>query len=800
MRKTSARLFILSLCFTSLIACGGGGGGSDSSPPPQSTNQAPSFTSAMAFSFAENEPVQFVVSVSDPDGDTVTITEAGTGDGGLFQLDADTGQVTALTQNSLFNFEDPLDSDRDNVYTQSFNLNDGTTTVTETVTVTITNIVEPPRYLGSTDFEAGEGAIGFAISATDDDASVLEYSLSGTDAEAFMVAGGSLNFNASPDFENPADADMNNVYELILSIANSDATIDVNLTATINNIDEAPVCESAESFTFSENETGEIFSFSAVDPEGDSFTFENFVVTAENVLFENISINPATGVVTLANAVDFEALSNPTGQLSVSAGETMCSADFTVLNVDGAATSGLKLLSGALTIDPIGDLDNDGIKDLWLTTETDNDLRGIIVFGNYLSDAMPAAILDTNNAAANQSLPVQISATMSIGGSTKTLTARAVGDIDGDSIDELLVGYSVCEGCASERQMAYLIWGSTIQNNAASSLILDELDANQVLPLPFQSQVNPILSFTSADLDGDGRADIAFSSPSPAEESFIVFGDFLASAKDSGSIDLAGASQTEVLDLNIDYLSFPLAGEHMTSLGDIDGDLHSELVITSAQWVHVVYSSTITDGRMDGNLNIGSVFDLEINATTGVGVLSQQPFDLESDGIPDIAWTPPASELANIAIGSTYASTPNSKFIDDTVNALSSNAITSMNDITGGGFSELALSLRTAVNPQLNQIRVITGEALNQVALGFSLDLSATTLGETISISGLTAQDSLAAAVASIEDLDGDNLNELVISDSTRGETYIIRGADIADALAAGESSLDMNALFNSEL
>ncbi|MDT0594968.1 hypothetical protein [Glaciecola petra] len=803
MQIMPTRLFTLFLCCAFLINCGGGGGGGGVTPVPVPTpppNQAPSFNSPTEFTFAENELVQFVVSVSDPDGDTVTISDAGTGDGGFFQLNTSTGQVTAQTQNGAFNFEDPLDSDRDNVYVQTFNLNDGTTTVTATVTVTITNVVEAPSYLGATDFEAGEGVIGFAISATDNDSSVLEFALSGADAGAFTIADGGLNFNDSPDFESPADADMNNVYEVVLSITNSEATIEVNLTATITNVDEPPVCQSAESFTIAENASGEIYRFTATDPEGDAFTFENFVVTAENLLFDSISLDSGTGAVTLSNPIDFEALTNPVGQLSVSVGEVMCSAEFTVLDLIGTATSGLKLLGGAVNIEPIGDVDGDGINDLWMTTQVGDDLEGLVVFGDYLADAMPAAVLDTSTAMQTEVLPVQISASMPAGGSSKTLTARAVGDIDGDNIGELLVAYSLCEGCTSQREMAYLIWGSTIQNNTSSGLILDELNANQILPLSFQSEISSVLSFASGDFDGDGLADIAFGLPTPVEESFVVFGDFLASAKESGTIDLVAASQTQVLDLNIDYLSFPFAGEQMASVEDINSDGLPELVLTRSQWVQVVHSSTIAAGRTAGNLNIGTSFDIEINATSGIEVLSQQAFDLEGDGIPEIAWSMPIGGLANVAIGSTYANTPNSKFVDDTANNLTSSAISSINDLSGGGFSELVLTLRTSVSPDINEIRVITGETLTEVDLGFSFDLSASAPGQTLSISGLTAQDSLAATVASLEDLDGDGLNELIVSDAVRGETYLIRGADIAEALSAGETSLDMNALFNSEL
>lgn len=799
MRIGMTRFSILFLCCLSLISCGGGGGGGGITNPPPTTNGAPRFTSATSFTFDENEVVRFVVSVSDPDGDTVTISEVGTGDGGLFQLNATTGEVTAQTANGAFNYENPLDGNQDNVYVQSFNLSDGKTTVTQSVSVTITNVIEPPRYLGATEFEAGEGVIGFAISATDDDSSVLEYTLNGPDASAFAIENGNLNFVSAPDFENPADSDSNNAYEISLTISNSEATIDVNLTATITNVDEPPVCESAGVFEFAENTSGSIYTFSAVDPEGDVFTFDNFLITAENLIFENLSLDANTGVVSLAQPIDFEALVNPTGQLSVTVGESTCSASFSVTDEAGTVTSGLKIVGSAVNVAAVGDVNGDGVQDLWLTTESEGSLQGSLVFGDYLANAMPAAALSVSTASANEVLPIQISATQVITGSETELVGYPIGDVDGDNVDELLLAFTTCEGCSQERAMAYLIWGSTLQNISASSLILDQLSQNQVLPISFRGQASATLAISSGDYDGDGRADIAFGLPSPVEESFVVFGDFLAAAKASGSTDLSSAEQNQVLDLNIDYLSFPFAGKHMASVGDIDGDTRPELVLTANQWVFVVYSSTIDQGRTNANLDIGVNFDLQINATSGVKGLSQQSYDLEGDGIPEIVWSMPSGGLASVAIGSTYDTEPNAKFVDDRVNRVTSGGITTLDDVSGDGFNELVLSLRTSVQPEIYEARIITGEALNAVANGFFVDLSTVAPGESLRIGGLTAQDSLQPSITGFSDLDGDGRKELIVIDGTRGELYVIRGADMFNALSAGASQIDMNELFNKE-
>ena len=57
--------------------------------------------------------------------------------------------------------------------------------------------------------------------ATDIDSPALAYSLGGTDAAQFVIdaATGAFAFLAAPDFEEPADADRNNVYEVIVQVS-----------------------------------------------------------------------------------------------------------------------------------------------------------------------------------------------------------------------------------------------------------------------------------------------------------------------------------------------------------------------------------------------------------------------------------------------------------------------------------------------------------------------------------------------------------------------------------------------------
>ena len=79
----------------------------------------------------------------------------------------------------------------------------------------------------------------------DDDGDTVAWSLSGDDAEHFVISqGGTLLFDIRPDFENPVDKGGNNVYEIVVEAddqqgeANSVGTF--NVTVTVNPVDETP--------------------------------------------------------------------------------------------------------------------------------------------------------------------------------------------------------------------------------------------------------------------------------------------------------------------------------------------------------------------------------------------------------------------------------------------------------------------------------------------------------------------------------------------------------------------------------
>ncbi|MFZ4683814.1 MAG: 5'-nucleotidase C-terminal domain-containing protein, partial [Terrimicrobiaceae bacterium] len=77
--------------------------------------------------------------------------------------------------------------------------------------------------------------------ATEPDLDTVTYSLSGTDAQFFDInsATGALTFKNAPNFEAPADAGANNVYDVVVTASDGSLTDTQDLAITVTNVDEA---------------------------------------------------------------------------------------------------------------------------------------------------------------------------------------------------------------------------------------------------------------------------------------------------------------------------------------------------------------------------------------------------------------------------------------------------------------------------------------------------------------------------------------------------------------------------------
>ena len=108
---------------------GGGGGGGYGNNPPTITN------STSMYSVLENQTGAFLVTATDPDGDTITFSITSGADANLFSVNT-SGSVTF---NTAPDFEIPGDANSDNTYELTVTASDGTASDSQSFSVTVTN-------------------------------------------------------------------------------------------------------------------------------------------------------------------------------------------------------------------------------------------------------------------------------------------------------------------------------------------------------------------------------------------------------------------------------------------------------------------------------------------------------------------------------------------------------------------------------------------------------------------------------------------------------------------------------------
>jgi uncharacterized protein len=116
-------------------------------------------------------------------------------------------------------------------------------TDTATVTVTITGRNDAPVLTLGTVATIDENTNGVVTAmGTDIDSTTLTYSLTGDDAALFAIdpSTGVISFIQAPDFEAPADAGADNIYNVTVGLFDGTATTTSDLSVTVADIEETP--------------------------------------------------------------------------------------------------------------------------------------------------------------------------------------------------------------------------------------------------------------------------------------------------------------------------------------------------------------------------------------------------------------------------------------------------------------------------------------------------------------------------------------------------------------------------------
>ena len=250
-------------------------------------NEGPEIAGSDTLVVSENhEAVLATYSGSDPEDAVAEITLwSVTGrDGGDFTIN----ELGELTFRNPPDYERPADSNRDNEYEVTVRASDGQVYGTYEVAVNVEAVDEVPELRrGSRDAfsyrENGTSSL-YTYRATDPEGAEIAWSVSGTDGENFeMSASGVLSFKALPDYDDPADEDENNEYEVtVVATDQTGHAANLTVTVTVTDVNEGPIISGAGEFTVRENHDAVLGTYTGRDPEDPDLEITRWSVTGRD--------------------------------------------------------------------------------------------------------------------------------------------------------------------------------------------------------------------------------------------------------------------------------------------------------------------------------------------------------------------------------------------------------------------------------------------------------------------------------------------------------------------------------------
>ena len=278
-------------------------------------NEPPAFAKETATrTIAENPEagvgIGMPVSATDPDAGATLAYALGGTDAASFDIITTSGQLQTKA---------PLNSDTKDTYTVTVSVRDSkdtsgvadtATDATITVTIDVTDENEPPEVTGPPSINYAEnGAETVATyTAADPENSEITWSLSGNDISAFSISDGVLTFAAPPDYEESADADMDNEYLVTIEASDGNHTGTLHVTVTVTDENEPPAfAEETAAHSIAENTAaGQNIGtpVSATDPDaGDTLTLTYTLGGADE---DSFSIVATSGQLQTRAALDHE--------------------------------------------------------------------------------------------------------------------------------------------------------------------------------------------------------------------------------------------------------------------------------------------------------------------------------------------------------------------------------------------------------------------------------------------------------------------------------------------------------------
>ena len=202
---------------------------------------------------------------------------------------------------------------------------------------------QPPQFTSSANFTVPENnTIVGGVTATDLNGNVLTYGIAGgSDANLFSInpTNGTLSFKTVPDFEAPADAGANNVYDLIVSVSDGIAqAVTQPITVTVTDALDPPLAANDSGFIGTVNATLPISASALLANDNDPNGLQLSIDSVGGAINGTVDYDPNTKTVSFVPTIDYTGTASFTYSIIDTGGAT-ASATVSMFVYDPSATS-----------------------------------------------------------------------------------------------------------------------------------------------------------------------------------------------------------------------------------------------------------------------------------------------------------------------------------------------------------------------------------------------------------------------------------------------------------------------------